>query len=177
MEKIISISKAIGICTGLCTGITGCQSTQHTVHTFNDPAAIHGYQLPVFPDGVEIKASYKQQRNQQVWFWSELENNTYHSGENVIVQIVSNTPVETPPSLFSFSLPQTQGEKTHNAIGPYTRWVSPEANGESCVYARQYTRKEDKWLSVFAQYCTPETKPEHYAWLDALKPSFYLEEL
>ncbi|WP_299017942.1 hypothetical protein [uncultured Photobacterium sp.] len=174
MKKILLASIAIG----LAGNITGCQSTNlHTMHTFNDPVVVHGYQLPVFPDGIEIKTSYRQQRNLQTWFWSVLENQTYQSGENYIVQIVSNQPLAQPPAHFAFSLPQYQGEKTYNAIGPYTRWIIPEPSGESCVYAQQYTRKDNNWLSLFVHFCTPEAKTENIAWLDEIKPSFYLEGL
>ncbi len=175
MQKLLSASVAIGI-TGY---LTGCQMTHNQVTSlpFNDPASVHDYQLPVFPDGIKLLTNYKQTRNQQTWFWSELENHTYQQGENLIVQVVSSKPLKQPPKLFAFSLPQVQGKRRYNAIGAYQRWVITAPNGESCVYAQQYTRKESNWLSIFVHYCTLATKPKNVAWLDNLKPSFYLEGL
>ncbi|WP_036821487.1 hypothetical protein [Photobacterium sanctipauli] len=159
-------------------GLIGCQLTQsqYTNHSFNDPVNVHDYQLPVYPDGIEVIANYRQNRNQETWYWSELENKTFQRGENMIVQVIGKAPLKQPPPLFAFTVPVEKGEHQYNAVGPYQRWVKVMPNGDACLYAQQHTRKDKHWLSVFVHYCTPDNKPSTMAWLNQLKPSFYLED-
>ncbi|MGR5062996.1 hypothetical protein [Photobacterium sp. DNB22_13_2] len=158
-------------------GLNGCQLTNEKLvsHTFDDPVTIHDYQLPIYPDGMSLEANYRQRRNQEVWYWSELENMTYQRGENLVIQIVSKQPLEAPPAQFAFALPSKPAERKYNAVGPYQRWVSVMPNGDKCTYAQQHTRRMEQWLSVFIHYCTPEDQ-DGLKWLDELKPSFYLQE-
>lgn len=158
-------------------GLSGCQLTseEFVSHSFDDPVTVHDYQLPIYPDGMKLISNYRQRRNHDIWYWSELENNTYQSGENLIVQIVSKAPLEVPPAHFAFSLPSQKPERKYNAVGPYQRWVNVMPNGDRCTYAQQHTRRMEQWLSVFIHYCTPENR-DGLKWLDELKPSFYLQE-
>ncbi|MBV1839825.1 hypothetical protein [Photobacterium ganghwense] len=172
----MSLRSILGIVVGALS-LTGCQLTQsQTVsHTFNDPVTIHDYQLPVYPEGQKLLTNYRQRRNEELWFWSELDNTTFQRGENLIVQVVSKKPLEQPPSLFAFAMPSNPGERKYNAVGPYQRWVNVMPNGDRCVYAQQHTRKMEQWLSIFIHYCAPENR-HSLTWLDELKPSFYLED-
>ncbi|MCQ1059291.1 hypothetical protein ACQKPX_20180 [Photobacterium sp. DNB23_23_1] len=172
MKALNTLCLAVG-----ALGLSGCQLTnqEHISHSFDDPVSIHDYQLPIYPDGMTLISNYRQRRNQDVWYWSELENKTYQRGENLIIQIVTNQPIEAPPAQFAFSLPNKAPERKYNDIGPYQRWVNVMPNGDKCTYAQQHTRKIEKWLSVFIHYCTPENQ-DGLTWLDDLKPSFYLQE-
>ncbi|GHA64473.1 hypothetical protein ACFFLZ_03825 [Photobacterium aphoticum] len=158
--------------------LSGCQLMQHqpVSHHFHDPVPVHDYQLPIYPQGMEVVGNYRQDRNQSIWYWSELANPTLQRGENLIVQIIANKPISVPPAQFAFALPTTPGERKYNSVGAYQRWVSIMPNGDRCTFAEQHAKRASKYLSVFIHYCTTEEK-HSLTWLDELRPSFFLEEL
>ncbi|WP_053062557.1 hypothetical protein [Photobacterium aquae] len=172
----MNVTQSFCIAVGII-GLSGCQLTtsQPVSHTFNDPVPIHDYQLPVFPQGMTSLGNYRQQRNQDIWYWTELENHTFQRGENLIVQVIANKPLSQPPAQFSFSLPANPGERKYNSIGAYQHWVSVMPNGDRCTYSQQHTKRMNKYLSIFIHHCAPEDQ-HNLSWLDNLKPSFFLEE-
>lgn len=169
--------------------LTACQNTLQENNTLadpvimTDPVVVHSYQLPIFPDGANVITSYQQTQSQteDMWFWSELENSTYQKNENLIVQIISGNPIKQPPAFFAFQIPTDQAQNKYNALGPYQLWTKTFSNGDSCTYTRQYSRKDNEWLSIFIHYCTPDNSAgnstDNSAWLNNLKPSFYFKRL
>ncbi|MCC4798506.1 hypothetical protein BCT30_18835 [Enterovibrio norvegicus] len=155
--------------------LSGCQLIQQTRHEqIYDPTEIAAYQLPALLEGVETVKSFRQSRNDETWFWTQLENNTYLPGENYVVQIISRSPFKQPPNMFSFTVPEGDGQLVYNDIGPYQQWTETREGGERCLIARQSTRGDNFWLSVFTHYCTAN-EHQDLVWIHQLKPSLLLE--
>ena len=155
--------------------LSGCQLIQQAQQQkIYDPTEIDEYQLPVLLEGIETVKSFRQSRNGETWFWTQLENNTYLPGENYVVQIISRSPLKQPPNMFSFTVPSSDGQLAYNDIGPYQQWTETREGGERCIMARQSTRNDNFWLSVFTHYCTAN-EYQDLAWVNQLKPSLLLE--
>lgn len=170
VEKIITISCWL-------IGLTGCQTTspRTTSYIIDDPTVIQAYQLPVYPDGVHLLASYKQHREDNtLWYWTELENKTLQSSENLMIQVIADTPLASPPSQFLLHKPTQPAERRYNSIGAYQKWGSIMPGGDLCTYTQQHKKISNRWLSIFIHYCTPETD-QNPNWISQLKPSYMIE--
>ncbi|MDD1779829.1 hypothetical protein LRP49_01350 [Enterovibrio sp. ZSDZ35] len=139
-----------------------------------DPTQVDSFQLPVLIDGIDTVKSYRQLHNEETWFWTLLENDTFLEGENILVQVVGQSPLKQPPSQFVFHVPDNEGLLAYNAIGPFQYWTTTKETGERCVVALQNSKKGGYWLSLFTHYCTADQEKD-ISWVNRLKLSLLLE--
>ncbi|BDU39439.1 hypothetical protein VINI7043_03733 [Vibrio nigripulchritudo ATCC 27043] len=161
----------------LCTMLmSGCQLTQqgHQGRIY-DPTKIDEYQLPILIENVPVVQSFRQTRVNETWFWTQLGNDTFLPGENLVVQVLGTRPLEQPPAMFGFNLPTENGAFSINSLGPYQSWVNETESGERCMHARQNARKDSLWISIFTRYCTSD-KDKSLTWVSHFKPSLILEK-
>ncbi|NLS12998.1 hypothetical protein HGP28_08870 [Vibrio sp. SM6] len=145
--------------------LSGCQSSPKLSHAYQDPERISAYELPVpISDGF-ILQSYRQTQPEQTWFWSLLPNESSQQGENIIVQIVAEEPIQQPPSRFGFVTPDSNSQKSLNALGPLEVWRSSKAKNEICTITSQYQRRQEQWISLFTHVCSDISAQPTPTWL------------
>ncbi|USH04935.1 hypothetical protein K6Q96_16965 [Grimontia kaedaensis] len=155
--------------------ISGCQLTsEDVISRVYDPTIIEHYQLPVLLSEVDTVQSFRQRKAKETWYWTLLKNDSYLEGENLVVQIISQSPLKQPPSRFDFTLPGDGGVMEYNALGPYQSWFYETADGTRCTQSRHNIRNRETWLSVFTHFCTSNNEQE-ITWVKALTPSILLE--
>lgn len=77
---------------------TGCQNTQQVRQSrVYDPTVIQSNELPILVVNQDGERSYRQVRETETWFWTRLKNDTYLPGENLVIQVLGDTPLEQPP--------------------------------------------------------------------------------
>lgn len=92
--------------------LVGCKTTQQAGLGQNrtyDPNQIEDYQLPILVGDIQTQRSFRQFKARETWFWALLNNDTFLPGENVIVQIISDTPLKQPQKYLHSRFPSQLG--------------------------------------------------------------------
>jgi len=167
--------KVLAIVTLSSLVLSACKITQQTrQERIKDPIYIDNEQLPILIGDVNTVRSFRQIRTKETWFWSQLNNDTYLPGENVIVQVISDVPLKQPPDLFSFSVPESASSMSYNVAGPFHSWITTIESGEKCLKAHQNVKMNDYWISVFTHFCT-QKRDQDLSWVNQFKLSPLLE--
>lgn len=155
---------------------TGCQNTQQVrQNRVYDPTVIKSNELPILVGNQETERSYRQVRQSETWFWTRLKNDTYLPGENLVIQVLGEAPLEQPPSMFAFTIPEKLGTLSMNPLGPFQFWTDTKKSGERCLSARQNAKRSGQWISIFTRYCTSNPNQD-LTWIENYKPSILLEK-